>query len=617
MFKKCLLAGIFLFLVFSVKNVLAQENRGDFVIDNFQVDILVNQNSIIEVSEMIEVNFSEKRHGIFRDIPVEYKNDKGFDFNLKLRNISVRDQQGNPYQFQVSDQGSNKRIKIGNPNLEIVGKQIYDIKYEIKKGIRYFEDHDELYWNPIGTGWPTLIEQASSQVRFEEGVNYVENSSYCYTGFFGSEESDCSIEENQNKVLFTTNNQLSPNEGMTIVLSFPKGEIYQPSYWENTGLFIVDNWGFLIPIVVFVVMFIVWFFKGKDKPFKKTLIAQYEVPDNLSPGELGYLMKEKYNGRFLAGDIINLAIKGYLKIEEIEKKNTSKAFFLKISFIKKIKTIWLVIFLLIAFFLDLGLFVVFLVLFVLMKTFGLQKFESKEFQFKKLKNWDKAKDLSIYEKKILEGIFESRNIGSKVKLNDRKDFYKTKKEIDQKIKKQIEKKSYFSKNNWNNKLRYIVTGFIFMFVVIFFGALIEGLDVVLGGVFSFFIMLIFSFIMSKKTSKGAEAYWKVQGFKHYIDIAENDRAKFYAKENMFESILPYAIVFGNVDKWAKAFDGIIKESPDWYSGTGTFSAIAFSQSLSSGLVTSSNLASASPSSSGSGGSGSSGGGGGGGGGGSW
>jgi uncharacterized membrane protein len=86
---------------------------------------------------------------------------------------------------------------------------------------------------------------------------------------------------------------------------------------------------------------------------------------------------------------------------------------------------------------------------------------------------------------------------------------------------------------------------------------------------------------------------------------------------MFEQVLPYAIVFGNVDKWAKAFDGIIKKSPDWYSGTTSFSVIGFSNSLNSGIVTSSNSASVSPSSSGSGGGGFSGGGGGGGGGGSW
>jgi len=567
MFKKCLLVVVFVFLALTTKNVLAQENRGGFVIDNFQVDILVKQNSIIEVNEKIEVNFSERRHGIFRDIPVEYKNDTGFDFNLKLSNISIKDEQGKPYQFEVSNYGNNKRIKIGNPNLEVVGKQIYNIKYEIKKGIRYFEDHDELYWNPIGTGWTTSIEKASSQVRFEEGINYIENASYCYTGSFGSKESDCLIGEDQNGVLFTAKHQLNSNEGMTIVLSFPKGEIYQPSFWENIWLFMVDNWGLGIPLVVFSIMFVVWSKKGRDRPFKEIVIAQYDSPDKLTPGELGYLMKEKYTGRFLAGDVVSLAVKGFLKIEELEMNKLKK--FLKAR---------------------------------------------PEYQFEKIKDWENAKNLTEHEKEILTGLFGLKSIGEKIKLSDKKDFYKNKKEIDLKIKKQTEE--YFFQSFWNKKVAYILVG-VLVFPLGFFALLLGRTDIFLGIVFSVGIVALFSAFMSKKTSKGAEAFWKAQGFKHYIDVAEKDRAKFYAKENMFEAVLPYAIVFDNVDNWAKTFNGIIKEPPEWYSGANAFSIVAFSNSLNTGLVDSSNSASASPSSSGSGGGGSSGGGGGGGGGGSW
>jgi uncharacterized membrane protein len=316
-------------------------------------------------------------------------------------------------------------------------------------------------------------------------------------------------------------------------------------------------------------MFMVWFLKGKDEPFKKTLIAQYEAPDNLTPGEVGYLMKERYNGRFLAGDIVNLAVKGYLKIEEA-KKNSFQKFF---------------------------------------KT-------KPEYQFEKVKDWKNVKDLTKHEIRILEGIFESKAIGSKVKLSDRTNFYQDKKEIDKKIKNQIKEKQYFSENIWNKKYLYVIS-VIFIGIVSFIGISQTRADIFIGGMISFPVVLIFSFFMSKKTSIGVEAYWKAKGFKHYIDVAENDRSKFYAKENMFEQVLPYAIVFGNVDKWAKAFDGIIEEPPDWYSGASTFSVVGFSNSLNNGIVSSSNSASASPGSSGSGGGGFSGGGGGGGGGGSW
>lgn len=609
-------------LIFLGRNVLAQENRGGFVIDDFQVDILVKQDSTLIITERIEVDFSEKRHGIFRDIPVKYKNDQGFEYKMELKVLSVENEKGETYQFQIINEGNDKRIKIGDPTLEISGRQIYNIEYEIKKGIRYFENHDELYWNPIGTAWPTSINQASAQVRFEGGINYFSQTGLCYTGSLGYKEQNCSVEEKKDRVLFKATKSLNSHEGLTIVLNFPKGEIYQPTPAENFWLFIADNWGLFIPLIVFPIMFLLWLKKRRERVSQKTLVAQYQAPDNLTPGELGYLLKERYTGRFLAADIINLAVKGYLKIEETEKSVMHKTIIKKINFIKNIKIIWLMAFLLIAFFVNLDFFFTSLFLVIVLIIFGLQKLKSKEFQFEKIKDWQNSKDLTAHEENILEGLFETKVIGSKVKLKDRKDFDVTKDQVDTKIKNQTE--AYFLENSKREKLlKFFLLAAMLFFICLGTVIIAMGrMDIFIGSFSSFLIILIFGILIPKKTTdKGKEVHWKIKGFKHYIDVAENDRSKFYAKENMFEQILPYAIVFGNVDKWAKAFDGIIKESPGWYSSSTSFSVVGFSSSLKSGMVKATTIASTPPpsssSSSGSGGGGSSGGGGGGGGGGSW
>lgn len=89
--------------------------------------------------------------------------------------------------------------------------------------------------------------------------------------------------------------------------------------------------------------------------------------------------------------------------------------------------------------------------------------------------------------------------------------------------------------------------------------------------------------------------------------------------NLFESLLPYAVAMGVEKSWAKQFDDIYKEQPDWYQGSGTFTGNRLASGLSSGIgaMNSSFSHSTSSSSSGSGGGGFSGGGGGGGGGGGW
>jgi uncharacterized membrane protein len=108
----------------------------------------------------------------------------------------------------------------------------------------------------------------------------------------------------------------------------------------------------------------------------------------------------------------------------------------------------------------------------------------------------------------------------------------------------------------------------------------------------------------------------------YIETAEKHRQEFNEKENIFARYLPFAIVFGSVGKWAKAFEGLEDQAANstssWYSGTRPFAPLAFSSSLQSFSSSVSSTLGSTQSSGGSGFSGgSSGGGGGGGGGGSW
>jgi len=128
--------------------------------------------------------------------------------------------------------------------------------------------------------------------------------------------------------------------------------------------------------------------------------------------------------------------------------------------------------------------------------------------------------------------------------------------------------------------------------------------------------------MPRRTRKGAETLWKIKGFKMFMKTVDKDRAKFYEKENIFEKLLPYAIVFGITDIWIQRIKEIYGEeyfvnyTPVWYVGTERyFNAKDFSSNikdLSSAIATS-----VSSSSSGAGGSGGAGGGSGGGGGGGW
>jgi uncharacterized membrane protein len=138
------------------------------------------------------------------------------------------------------------------------------------------------------------------------------------------------------------------------------------------------------------------------------------------------------------------------------------------------------------------------------------------------------------------------------------------------------------------------------------------------------LVLIWSaHLMPRRTPKGVGMVRRVLGFRRYIETAEVDESRFAEKENIFSQYLPYAVVFGLTEKWARAFARLGDQPPDtssWYIGTHPFTAASFASSIGHFTVSSAGTISSTPSSSGSsgfGGGGFSGGGGGGGGGGSW
>ena len=148
--------------------------------------------------------------------------------------------------------------------------------------------------------------------------------------------------------------------------------------------------------------------------------------------------------------------------------------------------------------------------------------------------------------------------------------------------------------------------------------------VVLAGFAPAAALLVIAPRMPRKTKAGAELHRRTLGFGRYLEVAETDRQRFAEREHIFSEYLPYAIVYGCVDRWARAFAGIdaAAETRGWYSGSspiGTLGVSGLSGDLQgfAGEITS--AIASTPGGSGSSGfsSGSAGGGGGGGGGGGW
>jgi uncharacterized membrane protein len=144
-----------------------------------------------------------------------------------------------------------------------------------------------------------------------------------------------------------------------------------------------------------------------------------------------------------------------------------------------------------------------------------------------------------------------------------------------------------------------------------------GLPLVLAGV----ALAAVSRWMPRRTARGTALARRVEGFRRVIETAETHLARWAEQEHVFTRYLPYAVVFGLVERWAKVFAGLAAEAADtsWYVSTHPFTVAELGDRLETFSVTASGVIASTPAGSGGSGfsGGAAGGGGGGGGGGSW
>lgn len=549
-------------------------------IEQFDANIQVQKDASLAVTETIHYVFPEgqERHGIYRDIPLN---------GISISHISVTDEKGAPYTFTTSKQGGTEDIKIGDAAVTVTGAHTYILQYTVTGAIRYFKTYDEVYWNATGNDWNYPIVHSTQKVSIPAAVSQNALQSYCYSGTIGS-TADCNsgittnAVDGQTVVSFDNNTRfLNPAEGITVAVGFPKGTVFEPTTWQKFVMALQQHIELILSIIAFIaaVFFSLryWMKYGRNAKDSSVIIPQYDVPDGLHPSEVGAVMDKQAKNKSISAELIQLAIKGYIKIEKLEK----------------------------------GFF----------SWYG-------DYNITLLK--DVASDNDQLDVILLQGLFtKGITAGQTVTLSDlRGSFYRTANSFKKAVDDSMAQKQYFKKKPAVMRTIGITIGTLGLFIVIFISAFLASIF----SEFYFIPILILTVIVvaiciynsTGRTVQGVEAKEYILGLKEYLQIAEKDRINFHnapeKKPEVFEAFLPYAMVLGVEKSWAKEFEGIYVTPPTWYSDPSMrqFNTFALMNSFNSfNTASAASFASPSSSSSGSGGGGFSGGGSGGGGGGSW
>jgi uncharacterized membrane protein len=546
-------------------------------IDSFNGTLDVHTDASVSVTETITYDFEgASRHGIFRDIKESYKDALGATENISLTDIQVTDSNGQNYPFTTSESGGYVHIKIGDPNVLVSGVKTYAISYVAHDVIGFFSDHDEIYWNVTGDQWQVPMDAANAGVWTP-----VDSTSHaCYTGAAGSTASCTAVarRDGTNKpIVLLSTRSLVAGEGLTVAVGLPKGVITEPTTLDRVIRFIERNGILALPIFVLLILILIWMKYGKDAKGRGTIIPEYDAPEAISPLDTAEIISEKIAPSDVSALIIQLAVRGYLRIVRSEST-----------------------------------------------TFKI--FKSVDYEFQKIKDADAL--LSADESLLLDGLFEAD--AKSVMMSDLKSgkssLQKTFQALSKDVAARMVVSGIYRANPTSIRLGFFATGGVVAgitgIIVAETGSFVT-LAVIVAIIVSGVLAMLFGFIMPAKTVKGALLKDQLLGLKLYLQIAEKNRLDFHnapeKSPELFEKLLPYAMVLGVSTAWAKEFEGMYTQPPSWYVGGAypVFSPTAFAGELDSFSSAAAAVAAPTSGSGGSGGGGFSGGGFGGGGGGSW
>lgn len=531
-----------------------------YYITAYDVSIDVAEDNVLRVTENIDVYFNEARHGIYRYIPlrnnVERADGSTAVTRAKVNNIRCSDN------YSKSTENSQLVLQIGDEDTTLTGDHHYTISYNYALGQDVMEGADELYYNIIGSGWDTYIDNVTFSVtmpkKFDPALLGFSAGSY---GFEGTSSIEYYV--NDLEITGRLTRELAPYEAFTVRLELPEGYFY----FDNAAHIAKLCAMVAIPAVCLIIVAVIWCRFGRDKKVVK--VVEFYPPEGMSSADVAYWYKGGLSNEDMVPLLIELANEGYVAINEAKSS---------------------------------------------------EYYDGADYYIERKKPYYDGTDEN--KRIFFDGLFESGK--DRITNDDLENvFYKHLNQIAANYNTFSNRRNVFS--NTSLIMRVVCWALVAVCLIadisIFnqtFGAG-ERYAAFIAGIVILAAAFIFSFFVRKRTDKGHQILQKIEGFKMFLETAEKDRLEklVFDDPKYFYNILPYAYVLGVSDVWVKKFEGIAVEPPDWYRGSGTFNTYMMWHFMSSTMHSASQAMTSAPQTSSSGGGGFAGGGSGGGGGGSW
>ncbi len=512
-------------VIFALSGFAAAADSG-WSIRSYDVTLTIDPDATLGVVETIEADFAVAKHGIVRDIPIRYA--VGLhQYALRFRLLGVDNGDGMNYDTEVTHLENRVRIQIGDAQRTIIGPARFRIRYEVERAILWegnmawgIGDPEQavLRWNATGTEWDVPIERVTVTVKLPRTLDIKKELIYdAWTGAYGAKNKDFTKRRVDDWTVLFEAAKFRPGEGITVDLTMPADAVTRPGHWRELTWWFEDNFTYALFPAVLAICIAAWYRKGRDPAGTGTIVVNYQAPEDLSPAEVGTLIDERVDLKDISASIIDMAVRGYLTIEEVPSES------------------WLS--------------------------------RRSDYRFHRLK---KPEGLKRFEKEIYTSLFGEKETRLLSELETK--FYPTIQKVQKLLYGGLSKGGYFAANPHSVRTGFLVGGLVLVAIAAGLLALLQtflvgrvfGLPLVIALGCSAMTVVVTSRVMPRKTRRGRLAWEKISGLEEYIRRAEVDDIEAADRRGVFERLLPYAIIFGLSGRWAKAFAGLYTQPPDWY-----------------------------------------------------
>jgi hypothetical protein len=517
-------------------------------IRNLDVALTVNTDGSLDVTERQSIKFTGRWSRIQRDLSV-LPLTPGRP-TLDIRRVSATDAEGQPLRIEISRGGRRQRTGDGAAVHVGIWVTPYPLNEDRTVIIRYHATNairfDELQWTVNDTEHP--IDKVHVVVVLPTGAEPAGTAVYTrdsdkrhLPGFNPAAKvaADATIETNGNTVGIDLSRALS-FEIMTIAIGLPPGYIAAPvKAPERPGISITQCWPLLIPLMIFAVALTTW--QRRGGPGAESYVVRYEPSEEMSPAELGTLVDDSMDGADLTATMVDLAGRGFLRIEKIVEKHPGGLAMGTdhIIHIVRYPREWA------------GL--------KLHESLFLTTLNNAAGRSKTVRNslltrgfvWPREIRDAIYDRLVSSGYYLARP--GKIK------------------------------NLWKGAAIFtaVLGTALTLLAFRYPSAMVSPVMVTAAAVLSALVLFLFAPIIPARTVTGTRTREAALSLKEFLSrVKDPTTMSTMTSSELFQRYLPYGIALGVAGNWAKAFDDLYGGPPKWYvDGTGPFSASSFSRSI--------------------------------------